>query len=153
MSGSTTAAGSKLAICAALPATENAAGYAALTYVNVSRIEKWGGIGASFAKVDFKPLDGPVEKHKGSVDYGSITPSLAVDRGDAGQALLRTAARDKLNLYTFRVTYPTGELRYFQGRVMGMPENVEGADSILMASPAIEICTEIVEVEAPAAGG
>lgn len=152
MSGSTTAAGSKLAICAALPATEDAAGYAALTYVNVSRIEKWGGIGASFAKVDFKPLSGPVEKHKGSVDYGSITPSLAVDRGDAGQTLMRTAAREKVKLFAFRVSYPTGDIRYFQGRVMGMPENVEGADSILMANPTIEVCTETVEVDAPAAG-
>lgn len=44
------------------------------------------------------------------------------------------------------VTYPDGAKRYFQGRVFGYPENVGGADSILMANPTIEISTSIVKV-------
>ena len=68
---------------------------------------------------------------------------------DAGQTLLRTAADDATStLYSFRVTYPTGEIRYFQGRVFGFPETVDGADTVLMAAPTVEICTDIVKVAA-----
>lgn len=152
MGGSTTAAGSTLAICATLPATEDAAGYGALTWIEIGQIEKLGAIGATYAKVEFKPLKGPVQKHKGSVDYGSLQPSMALDESDAGQTLMRTAADDATSkLYAFRVTYSTGDKRYFQGRVFGMPENTENADSILMANPTVEISTKTVP-GAPAGG-
>ena len=148
---STTAAGSALAITAATPATKDAAGYAALTFTEIGGIDKIGGIGAVFAKVEFQPLKGPKEKHKGSRDNGSLAPSMALDESDAGQALMRTAADDATSkLYAFEVTYPTGAKRYFQGRVFGMPENTEGADTILMATPTVEISTDIVKVAAPA---
>jgi hypothetical protein len=145
--GSSTAAGSKLAISAALPATEDAAGYAALTYTAIGGIEKLGPIGPVAAKVEFQPLDGPKEKHKGSVDYGSINPPIAIDEADAGQTLLRTAAAPGNNaLYSFKVTYPSGSVRYSQGRVFGFPETVDGADTVLMANPTIEFSKKLIQV-------
>jgi hypothetical protein len=54
--GYNTAAGSAIAFSAAAPATLDAAGYAALTFTEVGGTEKIGGIGASFAKVEFTPL-------------------------------------------------------------------------------------------------
>jgi len=145
--GSTTAAGTALAISAAAPATEDETGYAALTYTEVGQIESIGAIGAVFNKVEFQPLKGPKQKHKGSVDYGSLQPSLAHDDEDAGQTLLRTAA-DSNDRYSFEVTYPDGAKRYFQGRVFGYPENTDGADSIIMANPTVEIDTIVVKVAA-----
>jgi hypothetical protein len=148
--GSTTAAGSALAISAATPATQDATGFAALTFTEVGQIEKIGTLGAQFAKVEFQPLKGPKQKHKGSVDYGSLQPSLAHDEADAGQTLLRTAAADETSkLYSFKVTYATGAIRYFQGRVFGYPEVTDGADTIPMANPTIEINTKPVQVAAP----
>lgn len=146
---STTAAGSGLAISAAAPATQNEAGYEALTFTEIGGIEKIGTIGATTAKVEFQPLKGPKQKHKGSTDYGSLQPSLAHDKDDAGQTLLRTAAEpDNIALYSYEVTYPNGDKRYFQGRVFGYPEVVDGADTIIMANPTIEIDTKIVKVDA-----
>lgn len=148
--GSITAAGTALAISAAAPATEDAAGYAALTYTEIGQIEKIGAIGATTNKVEFQPLKGPKQKHKGSTDYGSLQPSLAHDDEDAGQTLLRTAADpDDNDLYSFKATYPDGAIRYWQGRVFGYPENVDGADSIIMGMPTVEIETKIVKVAAP----
>ena len=144
---STTSAGSALAISASAPATEDEAGYAALAFTEIGQIEKIGALGAAYAKVEFQPLKGPKQKHKGSVDYGSLQPSLAHDDTDAGQTLLRTAA-DSNSLYSFEVTYPTGAKRYFQGRVFGYPETTDGADTILMATPTLEINTKIVKVAA-----
>ena len=57
--GSQTAAGSTLAIGTALPATHDAAGFAALTLTEIGQVEKIGSFGASFAKVEFQPLKGP----------------------------------------------------------------------------------------------
>ncbi len=144
--GSTTAAGSAIAISAASPATFDTAGYTALTYTEVSGVEKIGTIGASFAKVEFQPLKGAKQKLKGSADYGSLQPSFAWDETDAGQILLNTAAADETNkFYSFKVTKPDGAIRFFQGRVFGNPENIDGADSVVMGNPTIEICTKIVK--------
>lgn len=148
--GSTTSAGSALAISAAAPASQDAAGFAALTLTEVKQVEKIGSLGASFAKVEFQPLKGPKQKYKGSADYGALQPSMAIDSEDAGQTLLNVAADDpSQKLYSFCVTYPDGAKRYFQGRVFGSPETADGADTMLMAAPAIEICTMIVKVPAP----
>lgn len=147
--GSTTAAGTGIEISAAAPATEDDAGYEALTYTEIGSVEQIGAIGATTNKVEFQPLKGPKQKHKGSTDYGSLQPSLAHDPEDAGQELLRTAADPDNNaLYSFKVTYASGDKRYFQGRAFGYPENVGNADSILMANPTVEINTKIVKVAA-----
>lgn len=143
---STTAAGTTIGISAALPTTEDPTGYSALTFTKVGGVEQIGTIGATTNKVEFQPLDGPKEKHKGSTDYGSLQPSMAYDEDDAGQVLMRTAAEPDNNaLYAFEVTYPTGEKRWSQGRVFGFPENVGNADSIVMANPTIELSKKVVK--------
>ncbi|WP_294302181.1 hypothetical protein [uncultured Sphingomonas sp.] len=146
MPGSLTAAGSTLAISAASPATQDATGYTALTYTEIGGIEKIGTYGATFAKVEFQPLKGGKQKHKGAPDYGALQPSLAIDSGDAGQTLMQTASDDQTAQFAFRITLPDGAKRFFQGRVFGMPETVDGADSVVTAAPTIEINTKPVRV-------
>lgn len=144
-----TAAGTKLAISVATPATFDAAGFAALTMTVIGKVEKIGSFGANFGKVEFQPLDGPKEKYKGPPDNGTLNPSMALDSADAGQTILQAAGADKSQkLYSLGVTYQDGSKRYFQGRVFGMPETADGAGTMLMATPAIEICTDIVKVAA-----
>ncbi len=150
--GSQTAAGTSLAISATGPATNDAAGFAALTFVDIGQVEKLGTFGASFAKSEFQPLKGAKQKYKGSADNGAIQPSIAIDTADAGQTLLQTAAEDESQkLYSFCVTFPDGAKRYFRGRVFGSPETADGADSMLMATPTIEISTKVVKLAAGAA--
>lgn len=69
---SSTSAGTKYAISAGLPATDDAAGYAALTYTTVKGVESIPAFGPQVAVNSFQPLDGPQEKHKGPVNYGSL---------------------------------------------------------------------------------
>lgn len=146
-----TAAGTALAISAALPATEDEAGYEALNYVEIGKVEQLGAFGSTQEVVNFQPLRGPAEKLKGPKNFGALQPSLAHDDSDAGQTLLRTAADDETSkLYAFEATYPNGAKRYFQGRVFGYPETVGAANSMLMANPVVEISTRIVKVAAPA---
>ncbi|WP_242183194.1 hypothetical protein [Sphingomonas sp. CARO-RG-8B-R24-01] len=146
-----TAAGSSLAICIGAPATNDAAGFAALTFTEIGGLEKVGAVGAVFSKIEFQPLFGPKQKYKGPADYGSLQPSLAHDESDAGQSILRAAADDETNkLFAFALTYSSGAKRFFQGRVFGYPETTDGADTILMAAPTIEISTKVVKVAAGA---
>lgn len=146
----TTAAGSALAISAVAPATNDQAGFTALTFTEIGGIDKIGPVGASFEKVEFQPLKGPKDKLKGPPDYGSLQPSYAIDETDAGQTLLRTAAEDETNkLFSFKLTLATGALRYWQGRCFGVPESVDAANSVLMANPTVEVCKKIVKVAAP----
>ena len=147
--GLNTGAGSAIAISVAPPATQDAAGYAALTFTEAGNCEKIGTIGATYAKTEFQPLKGAKQKLKGSPDYGSMQPQFAHDESDAGQTIFRTAADDETNaLFSIRVTYQSGAKRYFQGRVFGWPETVDGADPVMMANPTVEICTKVVKVAA-----
>ena len=143
---STTAAGTKLAITAGVPATQTLAGYKALTYTSVGGVESIGGFGASTEVVTFQPLDGPTEKYKGPTNYGQLSPTMKVDDLDAGQALIQTAsAPDEMDLYAFRITKPDGSVRYFQARVFGFPETIGAANSVITAAPAIEINTVVIK--------
>ena len=147
--GLQTGAGSAIAISIAAPATQDVAGYSALTYTEAGNCEKIGTIGATFAKTEFQPLKGAKQKLKGSPDYGSLQPSFALDETDAGQTLFKTAADDELNaLFSIRVTLQSGARRFFQSRVFGWPETVDGADPVVMATPTVEICTKVVRAPA-----
>lgn len=146
---STTAAGTGLAISAGIPATQDAAGYGALTYTEIGQVEQLGAFGATQEVVNFQPLKGPLQKYKGPNNSGAIQPSLAHDDSDAGQTLLRTAAANATSaLYAFRVTYPDNSKRFFQGRVFGYPENVGAANTMLMANPSIEISSDVIKAAA-----
>ncbi|MEH3120355.1 MAG: hypothetical protein PGN16_00010 [Sphingomonas phyllosphaerae] len=143
----TTAAGATLGISTGTPATFDRAGYAALNYDDVGYVEKIGTIGKVFAKTEFQALKRAKDKLKGSTDQGALAPSMAYDESDPGQITLRAAAADTTTrLYPIRVGYPTGEVRYFRGRVFNAAEGVEGADGVIMTTSTIEICTPIVKV-------
>lgn len=150
MTGSTTAAGTKIALTASLPATEDAAGYAALTFTVIGNVESLPAFGPTTAPIEFQPLDGPKQTHKGPTDYGTIQVPMAFDEDDAGQILLRTAAAPGNNaLYSYLVTYPTGAKRYFQARAMGYPEEPGSATTVIKSTVNIAINTKVVAVDAP----
>lgn len=146
---SSTSAGTKYAISAGLPATDDAAGYAALTWTTVKGVESIPAFGAQVAVNSFQPLDGPLEKHKGPVNYGTLQIPMAYDKADAGQIIVRTAAEPTNNaMYAHKITFPNGDVRYSSGRVFGAPETVGGATNVLMMNPTIELSTKIVKVDA-----
>lgn len=145
---STTSAGTTIALSAAAPATPDAAGYAALTYTVVGGVESLPAFGAQTAVNSFQPLNGPQEKHKGPVNYGSLQIPMAIDETDAGQNLVRVAAEPANNAqYSWVVTYPTGGKRYFRGRAFGLQETPGSATNVLMQTTTVEINTRVVKVD------
>lgn len=149
MSGPMTAAGSLLAISAGLPATQDEVGFEALTFTNVGLVDKIGPMGASYAQTTFQPLVGGEITLKGGAKYGVINPSYAVDSEDAGQALMRTASDSQIADYSFRLTRPDGAIKFWLGKVFGVPEDIGTAETVIMANPVVAINTKPIEVDAP----
>ena len=146
---SSTSAGTIYAISAGVPATQDKAGYAALAFTTVGGVESIPAFGAQTTVNTFQPLNGPQEKHKGPTNYGSLQIPMAYDKADAGQTLLRTAADPSNNaLYAHAVTYPNGDVRYFQGRVFGLQETPGSATNVLMQTTTVEINTKVVRADA-----
>ncbi|MFD1951867.1 hypothetical protein ACFSGX_13925 [Sphingomonas arantia] len=139
---STTSAGTTLALSAAMPTLLDAAGYSALSFTTIGGVESISAFGPQSAVNTFQPLAGGQQKHKGPVNFGSLQLPIAVDKADAGQALLRVFAEpDNNGQASFRVTLPNGDQRYFRGRVFGSPETVGSATNVLMMTATVEIVT------------
>lgn len=149
MSGPMTAAGSQLAISAAQPATQDEAGFTALTFLNIGLVDKIGPMGATYAQTTFQPLVGPEITIKGGAKYGVINPSYASDSEDAGQALMATASDEQITDYSFRLTRPDGSIRYWMGKVFGVPEDIGTAETVIMVNPVVAINTKPINVEGP----
>ena len=130
-----TNAGKKFYISSApVPADLNAAGMAALTWVQVSGVGNFGETGNTTNILTYDTWDDSVvRKAKGMTNAGDPEVEVARDPADAGQILMQTAAAGNFN-WGFKVegndapndnaeSEPT--IRYNRGLVVG-PRNPNG---------------------------
>lgn len=142
-----------LRVSAGIPATFDAAGYAALTYTTVGEITSIPEFGREFQLTTHNPIaTRGTQKYKGSFNEGSIALAMGLDTDDAGQVIMKAAALSD-SLYAFLITTSVGPLDkyYFQGLVMKFKVNPGDVNAIMTASAMIEITTSstgvgIVEV-------
>jgi len=140
--------GGFLSVSAAVPATFDAAGYAALTFTEVGEASEIPEYGATHEVVRFTPLKtGIVNKFHGGKDFGSVTIPLGYDSADAGQIILIAALASKAAI-SFRETRSDGTIRYVMGKVFSYPRG-QTVSSVNMANCNIEFTTADVEVAAP----
>ncbi len=136
-----TSAGTTLYACADTPATFDAAGYAALSWTKVNGITNYGEQGRQYALVTTTPVDNRgTRKYKGSFNEGTMDLSIDIDEADTGQGILRTASVSDADI-SFRLTLPSGSVRYFQAKVMSFRENVAGVDNMTTVSVPLELTT------------
>lgn len=150
--GIQTSLGATWAISTSAPATEDQAGYAALTYTEVSEIENLGAIGPTFEDVTFTPLkDGVTQHRKGAVDYGQLTVSMAVDDADAGQNLVDSGVdgAEKSTVFSHKITLGDGAVRYFRGQIYSSPESVGDASTMVTKEVNVMVSSVPVKVAAP----
>lgn len=142
-----TSAGTTFAASAALPATYDAAGFAALSWTVVGEITDIGEFGKEFNLVTHNPVGGrQVKKLKGSYNNGSIQLQMARDTAaGSNQTILRTALGVDAS-YSFRVTLQDNAKLYFTGKTMSYKTQVGGVDSITGATTTIEVDSDITEV-------
>lgn len=141
------------------PTTADAAGYAALTYIDAGCIESLGSFGGTATVTDFVCLNtGITQKVKGSRNNGDLEITLALaDETPGYDALLAAYEYQGAGVYNFKVQYAnaqnptgTGAIRYFSGHVSSFTENVAGADDVVTATVTIAITSAIVRVDSTA---
>ena len=143
-----TAAGAIISLSAAIPGTETATAYGALSYTVLGEVTDIPAFGKTYNLVTHNPIaTRKTNKIKGSYNTGSLTLSLARDPADAGQVLAQTALDDDEN-YSFEIEFSDGSFQYFQAKVMSYTTNPASVDSIVACSIMVEIDTDIVEVAA-----
>lgn len=140
-----TVAGSSLKISAALPATYDAAGFAALSYTPVAEVTDIGSLGKEYTLVTHNPVgDRNTYKFKGSYNQGALALKLAKAIADAGQTLLLAASNSDAS-YSFLITLQDGKKMYFTGKTMSFMTNIGTVNNILGADVKVEIDSDIIE--------
>lgn len=143
-------AGATLGISASLPATYDAAGYAATTmvYTACGEVENYGNHGVVANISEFTPVDtAVVSKVKGSKNYGTMALVLGSIPSDAGQVIL-LAASESNNHYSAKLSYPDGEVHYLDVLVSKFEYQDGAVNSMSKISCDLAICRKPVVVAA-----
>lgn len=144
-----TSLGITIAVTTSAPATEDEAGYEALTYTNIGEVVNIGEIGPSAAVVNHDAIDkGYTQKFKGQINYGSMPLQLGRDIDDAGQIILKAGADGaaKYTVHTWKVTHPVGLVQYFRGMVFGYTTNIGGSNTVVGANATVELNSPVLDV-------
>jgi len=145
--------GTVLSVSAALPATENAAGFAALTYTAVGEVSEIPEFGTSQSVQTFVPIaTGLTQKRGGAVDSGDVTLTIGLTGTDAGEAILRAkvdAAVTADKRVSVKIALPNGDVAYVVGFVSSFMVNIGNADTVATASVMLALTSAVVYVEAP----
>ena len=116
------AAGTKLYIATAAPATMNIAGFTAATWAQIGKIKSYQPASVEAEILTNQYLEDLFEsKNKGINRVGNSTLNIDVKDGDAGQTAVRESMNDK-NLDYFKVAYPNGREKYIAAYVAGYSE-------------------------------
>jgi hypothetical protein len=153
----TTASGSKFYIGPVTNELDDAAGMAALTWVEVGEVETLGEFGDEASTVTFASIgDGRVRKLKGARDAGTMEITVGRDPRDAGQIAMKAAERTKFQ-YAMRVTAAdapdendTDSVYYFLALVSSARDNYGENDNVVRTTFAVQINSEILEVASAA---
>lgn len=153
MSDVVSSVGTVVSVSNSSPATYNAAGFAALVWSACGELAELPAFGAEAALATHTPLrTGIVAKRRGSLNYGSVTLTMALSDDDAGQTVLQAAAEAAAGedaQVAVKVALVNGEIQYFTAQVMSYKTNVGNADAITMAEVTLEIDNAVVKVAAP----
>lgn len=148
--GKMTSTGVTLGVVASVPATIDAAGFEALTFVPVGEVVDMPEYGPTVQVVESNPLaTGVTEKYNGFINYGSIALGLELDLEDAGQVILEAGVPVPPAQYTphsFEVTFPDGTKEYYIGGIFSYTRAPGSANSMIGSTVSVEINSKIVRV-------
>lgn len=145
-----TLAGATLGVSATLPATFDAAGFAAtgMVYAEIGEVEDFGDHGLTRSVAKFTPVGtAVVAKRPGAKDYGEMTLKIGNVPSDAGQVICAAAVESNLPI-AFKMTYPSGEIHYLSGCVTSFVHNDGSVDNIQRVTVKIDLDRKPVVVAA-----
>lgn len=130
-----TVANTKLYVSVAAPATYDAAGYGALTWVEVGLITNVGGVvGREYNTSTLEVVsDAQIREKKGNYKLPPAEMECAWAETDAGQIIINAASED-YTIPSFKVVKQNGALRYFPAQVSKFVENLGTANDAVKGS-------------------
>jgi hypothetical protein len=152
MSDVVSSVGTIVSVSATAPSTYDATGFAALTWADCGELADLPSFGAEAALATHTPLkSGVVAKRRGSLNFGSLTLTMALSAEDTGQAIIQDKGEAAAGVdasVSVKVALVSGEIQYFTGQVMSYKTNVGNADAITMAEVTLEIDNSVIKVAA-----
>lgn len=150
--GTLTHALKKIYLSADLPATNDAAGFEAvgITWTEILEVTTAAGWGRTNNEASYLPLKERLTKRrKGSYDYAPLSIEAAVDSADAGQQLALTASASDA-LYSVKMEYSNGDIKYAQCLIMGFDDDTGGSvDDFIMVTITAQPVYDVVRTLAP----
>jgi len=137
------------AISASLPATYDAAGYAAttITYTTIGKVIKFPAFGSSRPVQEIPLINAAVEYIKGSARYGGGDFTMGDVPADAGQVILK-AAEASPNHYSIKITYPDGEVHYLDVIAHKWELSEAAENNPMIRTTSLQLCRAPVVVAA-----
>lgn len=136
-----------------------AADFSGVTWVPIGRLKTIGRFGDTSNPIESSYIDrARVQRRKGVRNGGELELSMDIDLADAGQLALVAAERSGSN-FAIKIempdkptsgSSPKSSSRMFIGLVMGVPENLNEADSMAEMTATIAINSNIVRTAASA---
>lgn len=127
-----------------VPDSQDAAGFAALSYNLIGEVTDVGEFGREDALVTHGPLaTRGMRKFKGSFNIGNLTLQMGLDHLDPGQALI-AASLDSDEDRVIWIASATGDHFYLTGQVMSFKTGIGGGDQITGATAMIELTDEFM---------
>ena len=141
-----TSAGSTLGIATGVPATYDAAGFGALTYVTVGEVTDLGQNGREYVAVNHSPVGSRrTVKLKGSYHSGAMQIKMARDTTNLGQIAMKAALLSDSD-FSFKITLQDLTKVFFTGKVSVYKLAVGTVDQVTAQDATIEIISDIIEV-------
>lgn len=137
--------GSVIAAVVATPATIDAAGFAALTYVPIGKIASWGAIGDTSNDITVDLLDGRVEHVNGAKDGGAVPFTIRADAPDAGQAILLAQSNSNTEV-SFKITDPDGKIAYLFGKVANVQDQERSSSNYKGYTGEVRVNSPVIRV-------
>ncbi len=144
--------GATIHVSAALPATEDQAGYEALTFTKVTDVTEIGGGGGSAASVDYVDLESGIKiSSNGAITYDTRTIQLGDDITAAANAIIQSAfdGATKGEFQSYKVEKADGSTEYFNGPVGSYTKATLTADAYTFGSCDLKPAVKSVYVAAP----
>lgn len=143
----TTNVGTTLAIATGKPSAEDASSYGALSFDTCEGVLTIPPIGDTGSPAKSSLLKtGRVLNDMGERTLGDLNITFEEVSPDAGMDAVRAASTD--TDYSFRVTYNSGRIRYFYGKIDNLQENEATANSKAGGSFTIFVNSGEVKVDA-----
>jgi hypothetical protein len=140
--------GGTLSVSASTPATEDEAGYDALSWTEIGNVLSIGELGATTGVISVNPIKTGVTKHyNGMKDLGEIPIAVEFDASDAGMTILE-AGNNGSTVHSFKVADADGRELFWQGLIANLRDTARDGETHRGKTFVIRAQTDLTEVDA-----